>query len=475
VRVPSVLLLLCLALLPCHLRAQQSSIPTPAQAATLQPGTLLVKVVASAAPEQSYALYLPANYSATKRWPIVYVFDPGAHGEIPAALIEPAAEQFGYIIAASNNSKNGPWKPDAVAAQAMWQDTHDRLAIDDQRVYFAGFSGGARVAAHLAQSCNCTQAVFLNGASFSNDSPPSNRDTFAVFITAGILDFNYSELLGLDAQLESLGTPHFLRRFSGSHQWAPAEIWPEALAWADLLAMKTKRRERDDSFIGAQLANFTAVAEKFAQDGDLYFSWQFLRATSAAFAGLADLSSLQTHIASLENNPAIRASQKREKEDRTQQKALEDAVYNVFGPISSPDADRNTVVAQTTQELVLLRDRASHEKNPDERRVLERARRAVFTYFLETGEPLLDSSDPRLARIYIAMAAEARPESAWPQVSLARCDLKMGHKKDALHDLQKAIASGLTAADLAQLPTESPEFSIIATDPEFQKLASTAK
>jgi hypothetical protein len=473
--VPSVLLLLWLALLPAGMDAQQSSGQASAPAFTLQPGTLLAKVVVTAAPEQSYALYLPGNYSATKRWPIVYVFDPGAHGEIPAELIKPAAEQFGYIIAASNNSKNGPWMPDAIAAQAMWSDTHDRLAIDDQRVYFAGFSGGARVAAKLAQTCNCTQAVFLNGASFSNDSPPSNRDTFAVFTTAGLLDFNYSELVGLDAQLESLGTAHFLRRFSGSHQWAPAEIWPEALAWADLLAIKNKRRERDNSFIAAQLANFTAAAQKFEQDGDLYFSWQFLRATSAAFAGLTDLAALHAHIATLENNPAIRAGQKREKEDRTQQKALEDAVYNVFGPISSPGADRNAVVVQTTQELVALRDRASHEKNPDERRVLERARRAVFAYFLETGEPLLDSSDLRLARIYIAMAAEARPESAWPQVSLARCDLKMGRKKEALRDLQKAIASGLTAADLAQLPAESPEFAIITTDTEFQKLAATAK
>jgi hypothetical protein len=471
----SVLLLLWLTLLPSRLTAQQSSIPASVPAAALQPGTLLAKVVTTAAPEQSYALYLPSSYSAAKRWPIVYVFDPSAHGEIPAALIKPAAEQFGYIIAASNKSKNGPWKPAAIAAQAMWNDTHDRLVIDDQRVYFAGFSGGARVAAHLAQSCNCTQAVFLNGAGFANDSPPSNRDSFAVFITAGLLDFNYSELLGLDTQLDTLGTPHFLRRFSGTHQWAPPEIWPEALAWADLLAMKTKRRERDDAFISAQLANFTAAAQKFEQDGDLYFSWQFLRATAATFAGLADLAALQTHIASLESNPAIRVGQKRERDDHTQQKALEDAVYNVFGPISSPDADRNAVVVQTTQELALLRDRASHEKNPDERRVLERARRAVFAYFIETGEPLLDSSDLRLARIYIAMAAEARPESAWPQVSLARCDLKMGRKKDALHDLQKAVAAGLTAADLAQLPSESPDFKIIATDPVFQKLASTAK
>jgi hypothetical protein len=466
---PLLPLFLLLTLLPA-LPAQQPATAAP----PLPPGTLLAKVPTVAAPEQSYALYLPKDYSAAKRWPIVYVFDPGARGEIPAALMQPAAEQFGYIIAASNNSKNGPWKPDALAAQAMWSDTHDRLAIDDQRIYFAGFSGGARVASHLAQSCQCAQAVFLSGAGFSTDTPPSNRDLFAVYLTAGLLDFNYPELVALDAQLASLGTPHFLRRYTGSHQWAAAEIWPEAFAWADLLAIKAHTRARDDAFISAQLAAFTSVAQKFQQDGDLYFSLQFLLASSAAFASIADTTALQSSIVALENNPAVRAGQKREKDDATQQKALEDAVYKVFAPISAPDADRNDVVRQTTTEIVRLRDRATHENNPSERRVLERARRGVFAYFIESGEPLMDSADPRLARIYIALAAEARPESAWPQVALARCDLKMGHKKDALRDLQKAVAAGLTSADFAQLPIDAPEFAALVSDPDFQKIAAAA-
>src|SRR5450755_2105978 len=44
------------------------------------------------------------------------------------------------------------------------------------------------------------------------------------------------------------------------------------------------------------------------------------------------------------------------------QQALEDAVYHVFGSITSPSADRSEVVLQTTVEVVRLRDRAAHEK-----------------------------------------------------------------------------------------------------------------
>ena len=473
VRWPCVFLCLSLTALVRPLSLQQSPLtahPTPA----LQPGVLLPKIACSSAREQTYALYLPANYTAAKRWPVVYVFSPDARGEVPAALARSAAEEFGYIIAASNNSRNGPWKPEGEAAQAVWNDTHDRLSIDDQRVYFAGFSGGARVAARLAQSCKCAQAVFLSGASFPNDAPPTSQDKFGVFLTAGFLDFNYPELVTLDSQLASLRTPHFLRRFDGSHQWPPAEIWREALAFAELLAITNKHRQPDDAFAAAQLASFLATADKFAEDGDAYYSWQYLRATAEVFTGFTELAKLQSRIAALEKNPAVRAGQKREKEEITEQRALEDAVYKIFGEVNAPNADRNQVVLETTQELVRLRDRATQEKNIEHRRVVERARRGVFAYFLESGEPLMDSSDPRLARIYLALAAEARPESPWPQVSLARCDLKMGRKKDALRDLQRAVAAGLTASDLATLPSDYPELAAITGDAELQKLATAA-
>ena len=471
-------LALCIAIVAAERTASARHTDGTSQAAPATPipiGTIISKVATLAAADQTYALYLPSNYSPARRWPIIYVFAPDARGDIPAALMKPAAEQFGYIIAASNNSKNGPWKPEAEAAQALFNDTHDRLAIDEQRIYFAGFSGGARVASQLAQSCKCAQAVFLNGATFSTGAQPSTQDSFAIYLTAGLLDFNYPELAAFDARLETLAIPHFLRRFEGGHQWAPMEIWSEALAWADLLAMKTAHKERDANVVTAQLATFAAIAQKFQQGGDDYFAWQFLRATRSTFAGLTDITPIEQQAAAMEKTASVRAGQKREKDEAIRQQAMEDAVYRAFSPINSETADRNAVVQQTTQEVIQLRERAVHEKNPDQRRVIERARRAVFAYFIESGEPLINSTDPFLARIYISLAAEAIPEASWPQLVLARCDAKMGRKKDAIRDLQKAVSLGLTTEDIAAIPTESPELSGLSGDPEFQKVAAAAK
>jgi len=442
----------------------------PANETAIKPGAIAPKVVCAAHPEQSYALYLPSAYAAKKRWPIIYVFDPGARGMVPTQIMKDAAEQYGYILATSNNSRNGPWKPEAEAAAAMWDDTHARLVIDDQRVYTAGFSGGARVASRLAQICKCVHGVFLNGAGFSVDGAPTREAVFAVFMTAGMIDFNYSELVGLEPELTRLGFPHFLRRFDGAHEWAPAKVWPEALAWMTLQAMKDNRTPRDDAFIASELQRFTAEAKEIEKSGNTYFTVAAYRQAAAAFEGLTATDSLRERAAELEKNPWYRSDEKHEREDLSTQSSLESTILRVTAGLREPAGDRVQLQQEASQLIVDLRNRAAHEKKEEKKRVLERARRGVFAAMIESGDPLVDEKNLPLAEIYISLAVDARPESPWPHLSLARCLLKMGKKKEALQSLQHAKDAGLKAQDLADLETDIPEFAALAGDAGFQKL-----
>jgi len=56
---------------------------------------------------QSYALYLPSNYSPEQPWSLILAFDPRARGRTPVERFQAAAESYGYIVAGSNNSRNG--------------------------------------------------------------------------------------------------------------------------------------------------------------------------------------------------------------------------------------------------------------------------------------------------------------------------------------------------------------------------------
>ena len=458
-----------LAVLSIPAKGQTPDVSSPALQ-SLQPGVIVSKVTCAAKPDQSYALYPPRSYTANRRWPIAYVFEPAARGMVPTEIMKAAAEQYGYIIATSNNSRNGPWKPEADAAAAMWEDTHARLSLDDRQIYAAGFSGGARVASRVTQMCKCINGVFLNGAGFALDSGPSRDLVFPVFLTAGMIDFNYSEQVRLEGQLASLGFPHFLRRFDGAHQWAPAEIWPEAFAWMNLMAMKEKRLVRDDAFIAVEFERFTSQAQTIEKSGNPYFAAQAYRQVAAAFDGLISVDSLQERASALEKDPAYGTAQKREREDLALQSSLESDVLKVTAGLREQGGDSAQLRQQASQLIEDLRRRAERERKEEKKRVLERARRSVFAAMIETGEPLIEENNLPLAEIYLELAVEARPEIPWPHLTLARCLLKMGRKKDALQSLQRAKDAGLKPQELADLETQIPEFAAFASYPGFQKL-----
>jgi predicted esterase len=468
----------------------------PAQQA-LSPGVVLPRQVCAAKPDQSYALYLPSHYIASKRWPIVYAFDPDGRGNIPVELMQAAAERYGYIIVGSNNSRNGSWKLETDAAQAMLEDTLARLSIDDRRIYFAGFSGGARVAALLAQRCKCAAGVLLSGAGFAG-TPPSSDAVFAVFAAVGSFDFNYSELSDLDEKLQQAGFPHVLRHFDGPHEWAPAEVLDEALAWFQLVAMKQNREARNDSFVAQQKTAAVARAQALEQNGQPYEAWREYRQAIATFDGLTDTASMQQVAASLAEQRAVRDGPKREKQDFQEQAQLTSQIYSGLAALrggggSSQDSqqthspagqpDRSALAAvpgyvfsrpeirqQTEEQIVALRQHASAEKNPDKVRIYRRALAGVFVAAAESGDESLTAKNYTLAGDYFQLATVAAPDSAGALKGLATALALAGDRKGACETLRRAREKSKDPAAFSAWLKEEPAFAKLHDDPQFRAL-----
>jgi len=70
-------------------------------------------------PEQSYALYIPSTYIDSLPTPVIYIFEPGARGKLPVNLYHDIADKYGFILACSNNSRNGPIQEGYLAYLAM--------------------------------------------------------------------------------------------------------------------------------------------------------------------------------------------------------------------------------------------------------------------------------------------------------------------------------------------------------------------
>jgi len=317
---------------------------TAARAQDLPRGVIIDEVICAGDAAQSYALYLPSTYSASRPWSLLLAFHPAARGRAMVETYRAAAEQYGYIVAGSNTSRNGPWSVSGASVQAMSADLGRRFAIDAERLYLTGMSGGARVAMQVALGKNKIAGVIASSAGYP-DSQPRSSVPFAVFGTAGTEDFNYIEMRRLDSALTS---PHRLAVFNGGHTLPPAEVALDAIEWLELQAMKAGRRERDDAVIDRLLEKRRRLIDASTSQADTV---HLLDALVADFAGLRDVSAAAARVKDLSRQPDVKKALARERADVASEARLLDEIFDLEAGLGD---DR-----RRAESLMRLRDRLS--------------------------------------------------------------------------------------------------------------------
>jgi predicted esterase len=448
----------------------QVSTPVIAQVGKLEQGKIIEKVPCAQRPEQSYALYLPSNYSPSHPRPIVYSFDPGARGSFALQLQKDAAERYRFILAASNNSRNGPWKPQFEAAQAMVQDTHARFSIDDRRMYFAGFSGGARVAAQIALTCRCAAGVLLSGAGLPFGTSLPNNPGFVVFSAVGTLDFNYPEVISLRDKLAQAGYQHWLRIFEGPHQWAPADVVDEAFAWFRIEGMQSKREPVDKSVVESQFASAWKRADSLEHAGDMLDAWREYAQIVSTYGSLLDVSAERSKSETLGKEKTVRDAAKRERSDFDEQSRLTAEISAALSGSPAARASDSDTSAELNDCVGMLWQRAETEKRPERQRVYKRALSGVFIEAMESGSQFMDEKDYHRAARSFSCATQASPKSSWAWQNLAVAYASAGARKDAIRALQSARTVAENTASFTVWLTSEPAFDRIRSTPEFRSL-----
>jgi predicted esterase len=338
-----------------------------AAAQSIERGTIVNPVVCASDASQTYALYLPSTYSADRKWSLVLAFHPAARGRAMVETYRAAAERYGYIVAASNNSRNGPYAVSAAAARAMGNDVEQRFAIDARRIYLTGFSGGARFSTGIALSSTDIAGVIASSAGFP-DSLPRDSVKFPIFATAGTEDFNYIEMRLLDRKLSS---PHYLAVFHGGHSLPPVDVALEAIEWMELQSMRSGRRSRDDAILRELLEKRRA---KVAAAGDVVEAVHELTALVADFTGLLDVSA---EAARLDQLSGRSDAKKALKHDRDADEAETRMLREMFGfEAQLPDDNRRSEALMHLRErLSRLSKAATADVETPER---DQARRILF-------------------------------------------------------------------------------------------------
>jgi dienelactone hydrolase len=270
-----------------------------AQPETLQVGTFVEKVASAKDPTQTYTLYLPKAYTPQRRWPLLFVFDPRGRGTMAAEIFKEAAERFGWIIASSDNTRSdGPWEPNRRAILAMWPDVLTRYAVDEKRIYAAGFSGGAGVATVVATTTGHVAGIIAAGAPDPGES--EKTPSVAWFGAAGRVDFNFLDAKSTDDRMRRASNPRRLEYFEGGHQWLPRAMAVRAAGWLEALAMKDGRRARDAQLAGELRDADVAAARALEDAGRLTEASRVYSSVIETFGELTDVRDQRSALSALE-------------------------------------------------------------------------------------------------------------------------------------------------------------------------------
>ncbi len=298
-----------------------------AQTLPIRPGEVVERVSSPSASGQSYAVYLPKSYSADRTWPVLFLMDPRGRALVPLELLRPAAERFGYLVLSSyNTASDAAVDPNVDAMNAMITDALKSLAVNNRRFYLVGFSGTARegwsfgyqlsrnVAGLIGVGAGLPPGILLPDIASSDSAP------FDFYGGAGVTDFNYEEVLGLDDYLVEKKIPHRIHYYPGGHGWAPEAVMTEAVEWLELRAMKRGLADRRDSWLDSLFQRRRDTADSLGRGGGFYAAWLGLSALAEDFGGIRDVAEVARRAGELARKKEVKRVIARNHDLRTEQR-----------------------------------------------------------------------------------------------------------------------------------------------------------
>ncbi|MCM5661669.1 alpha/beta hydrolase [Galbibacter mesophilus] len=227
--------------------------------------------------KDTYSVYLPTDYTSDRKWPVILVFDPNGRGALATEKFKEASEKYGYIIAASNGVKNSTYQENLNIARNFYAEVLQAYSADENNIYVAGFSGGARLAVTIAVISKNVKGVIACGASFANNEMYTPKKNNFLFVgVVGDEDFNYREMKLADEYLTKRKFDAELVFFSGGHVWPPKETINKAVRLLTLQSMTRNIIPRNDEEIAQFYAEDLAYNETLRTQLEMYRAYNDL-------------------------------------------------------------------------------------------------------------------------------------------------------------------------------------------------------
>jgi hypothetical protein len=402
---------------------------------TVQVGKVIDSVVCKADPTQSYSLYIPIR-GDKQALPIIYFFDPHGDGALPLRKYRMLAEAYGFILAGSNNSKNGnDWPATENIWRHLYSDTQGRLAINKDRIYTCGFSGGAKVASYVAIDQTAEgpviKGVIANGAGLPDGVPASDLP-FSFTAISGEGDMNMTNLVSISHDLDKTRTRNRLILFDGKHEWAPLATMDMAFAGWQFDAMRDRLIPKDDVLIHAYSAKSKDRVAAYSRSGRLKRAEEECRISINFLDGLCPEAALfKEKDAAISHNTSF-LQEKKEQENLLEQEE------NIKTGYAQHFQQRDMNYWTTT--IADLKMRAGGKGK--DRAMVQRLLAYLSLAFYSISNHLIDANENGGARYFVDLYKMEDPTNSEAWYLSAVLDARENQTAAIASDLHKAVQNG---------------------------------
>lgn len=248
-----------------------------AQEMTLKKGTVIDSLAINDSIAETFSLYLPSNFSSERTWPVLFVFDSDGRGRSATQLLRLAAEEQGYILAASNDiSTDSSLVNNVKVGTRLMNRVFSLLPIDRDGIYAAGFSEGAKAASALPTVFPELKGVIAIGDTWLNPDFIKKGANFSFIGLVGYKDYRNFVLEETTDFLERAGLSAVLYKYEGGHEWPNRDMAGNALAGLTLQAMVKGFRTKDLELVETFYQNDVETAESLRRKMEPYKAYQYL-------------------------------------------------------------------------------------------------------------------------------------------------------------------------------------------------------
>jgi pimeloyl-ACP methyl ester carboxylesterase len=409
------------------------------------------------------------QYDNKKEWPVILIFDPSARGRTGVSTFVDAGRKYGFILACSNNSRNGPFEDSFTAAAAMLKDIEERFTVDQRRIYAAGFSGGSRFAMAFAIKEKRISGVIGCGAGLPNDRNylPSGNSDFLYYGLTGTRDMNYLEMYDLPGFFNSqTRVISYLRTFSGGHQWPGSDLITEAVEWVVLQTMNRKIIPADQTFLSYIENKTQNRINSQLSAGNQVDAIMYIRFAARDFRGTPFASRMTQLLTDSEKSVKYnKASRKWNKMVATEQERREKYMNYLIEIVNSgslPDS-ASTWWKNETRLLIRQRDKG----NPENSQMASRVLNFISILCSERGTSYYRNRLYAQAAFLFEICTLSDSENQNNYYNLSRSLAVSGKPKESVDALSAAMNHGFNSRKTVE---SDPAFGKIREDTRYKAL-----